>query len=326
MINIPSFYRDFGAASAGSEDFTSTSRDVRRVLEQFEKQGGVDAVVVDLRFNGGGALAEAIEVTGLFIDRGPVVQIKDTSGGVDVDEDEVPGAAYTGPLVVLTNRLAASASEIFAGAIKDYQRGLVIGDTTTHGKGTVQNVMAVPPGQFRFLAQPNGQLKLTIAQFYRISGDSTQNLGVRSDVVLPSLLDHMELGESYLDNALAFSRIAPAPHVSLRSINPQMISRLQADSETRVKQSEDFAELRTRIAEYEAEKEKGEVSLNEAERRAEREAAKARENKDGDEEEEEVMPPRGEGPIFREHFYNDEVLRITADYIALRNAAVADVR
>ena len=324
VINIPSFYRDFGAASAGREDFRSTSRDVRVVLDDFEKRGGVDAVIVDLRFNGGGALAEAIEVTGLFIDEGPVVQIKNTNGEVEVDEDEVPGAAYTGPLVVLTNRLAASASEIFAGAIKDYDRGLVVGDTTTHGKGTVQNVMSIPPGRFQFLAQPNGQLKLTIAQFYRISGDSTQNLGVRSDVVLPSLLDHMELGESYLENALAFDRIAPAPHLSLRTINPQMVGQLQAGSERRVKQSGDFAELGTRIAEYEAEKEKGVVSLNEAARRAEREAAEARSK--NEEEEEEVMPPRGQGPIFREHFYNDEVLRVTADYLALRNAATTAAR
>jgi carboxyl-terminal processing protease len=210
IVRIPSFYRDFSGAQNGKEDFRSTAVDVQKVLNDFRKQG-VEAVVVDLRYNGGGALSEAIEVSGLFIDYGPVVQIKQPNGKVSAHDDEVKGVAWDGPLVVICNRMSASASEIFAGVIKDYQRGVIIGDSTTHGKGTVQNVMPVTRSFFQFNKQPDrGALKLTIQQFYRVNGDSTQNRGVRSDVVLPSILDHRDLGESSLDNALPFDHIPPA--------------------------------------------------------------------------------------------------------------------
>ena len=317
VINIPSFYRDFAGASAGVEGFSSTSRDVRRVLREFEQAGGVDAVVVDLRYNGGGALTEAIEVTGLFIDRGPVVQVKDPAGRIEQQADEVPGAAYAGPLVVLTNRLSASASEIFAGAIKDYGRGVVVGDETTHGKGTVQNVMPVPPrGLFNLLGPAQGALKLTIQQFYRVNGDSTQNLGVRSDVVLPSMWDHMEIGESFLDNALEFDRVSAAGFRPLRMASPQVAAELQTASAARVTADEEFARTLKRIARFEEDQKKTTVSLNEEVRRREREEVKAL-SEDDDEEAEERQPGPGEGPVFREGAYNDEVLRIVADYLAL---------
>ena len=317
VINIPSFYRDFAGASAGVEGFSSTSRDVRRVLREFEQAGGVDAVVVDLRYNGGGALTEAIEVTGLFIDRGPVVQVKDPAGRIEQQADEVPGAAYAGPLVVLTNRLSASASEIFAGAIKDYGRGVVVGDETTHGKGTVQNVMPVPPrGLFNLLGPAQGALKLTIQQFYRVNGDSTQNLGVRSDVVLPSMWDHMEIGESFLDNALEFDRVSAAGFRPLRMASPQVAAQLQTASAARVTADEEFARTLKRIARFEEDQKKTTVSLNEEVRRREREEVKAL-SEDDDEEAEERQPGPGEGPVFREGAYNDEVLRIVADYLAL---------
>ncbi|MEM9701205.1 MAG: carboxy terminal-processing peptidase, partial [Planctomycetota bacterium] len=293
VINIPSFYRDFQGANAGTEGYASTSKDVLKTLQEFRDAGGVDAVIVDLRYDGGGALEEAIEVTGLFIDEGPVVQIKDPAGQIEVRRDEVPDVAYGGPLVVLTNRLSASASEIFAGAIKDYRRGIVVGDETTHGKGTVQNVMPVPPRQlFNLLGNASeGALKLTIQQFYRVNGDSTQNLGVRSDVVLPDMLDHMELGEQYLDNALEFDRIDPANYQPVPMSSPSIAAKLQEASKARVAADPEFAKILKRIARYERDKERKTVSLNEAERRRER--AELKELSDEDDEEADEQPAPG---------------------------------
>ena len=161
--------------------------------------------------NGGGALDEAIEVSGLFIPKGPVVQVREPNNAVTPYADEDPDMAWRKPMVVVCNRLSASASEIFAGAIKDYRRGIDIGDRTTHGKGTVQNVMQVSePRGFFTRSEPRGALKLTISKFYRVNGDSTQNKGVVSDVVLPSILNHRDIGEDSLDNALEFDRIQRA--------------------------------------------------------------------------------------------------------------------
>ena len=321
VINIPSFYRDFGGASAGVEGFRSTSRDVLQTLNEFRQSGGVDGVIVDLRFDGGGALTEAIEVTGLFIDRGPVVQVKDPQGRIEVQSDDRPGVAYGGPLMVVTNRLSASASEIFAGAIKDYGRGIVVGDETTHGKGTVQNVMPVPPQRlFNILGDASqGSLKLTIQQFYRVNGDSTQNLGVRSDLVLPSMLDHMELGEQFLDNALEFDRIPAADYRAVDMTGPSIVADLRQKSAARVAADPEFAKSLKRIARYERDKERKTVSLNLEERKAERAELKAL--SEDEEDEEEAQPGPGEGPVFREGgalgAYNDELLRIAADYVGM---------
>ena len=326
VINIPSFYRDFAGANAGVEGFSSTSRDVLKALQVFREAGGVDGVIVDLRYDGGGALTEAIDVTGLFIDQGPVVQVKDPAGKIEVHRDERPDVAYGGPLVVLTNRLSASASEIFAGAIKDYGRGIVVGDETTHGKGTVQNVMPVPPRQlFNLIGNASqGALKLTIQQFYRVNGDSTQNLGVRSDVVLPDMLDHMELGEQFLDNALEFDRVAAADYQPVAMASPAIAATLQESSAARIASNEEFAKILKRIARYERDKEKKTVSLNEATRRAERAELKALSDEDEEEDAEERQPGPGEGPVLPETPYNDEVLRIAADYVRMfRNAATA---
>ncbi|MCA9064754.1 MAG: PDZ domain-containing protein, partial [Planctomycetaceae bacterium] len=202
ILNIPSFYRDFRGASLGS-DFKSTSRDVRKVLTQFNQQQ-VDCLIVDLRWNGGGALQEAIEVSGLFIPSGSVVQVKEQDDTVTPFDDEDTDMVWRKPMMVVCNRYSASASEIFAGAIKDYRRGIVVGDRTTHGKGTVQNVVDVS-SRLSFIDR--GALKLTISQFYRVNGESTQTMGVRSDVVLPSLLNHRDIGEDALDNALPFDTI-----------------------------------------------------------------------------------------------------------------------
>lgn len=195
VITIPTFYSDFTAKQAGDPNYRSTTRDVRRLLGELREQG-VEALVVDLRNNGGGSLQEAYELFGLFITQGPVVQIQSAGGRTDVRGDRDPEIAWDGPLAVLVNRLSASASEIFAGAVQDYGRGLVLG-SQTFGKGTVQALLPIE----------NGQLKLTIAKFYRISGLSTQHQGVMPDIAFPSAFDPNEIGESALDTALPWDQI-----------------------------------------------------------------------------------------------------------------------
>ncbi len=312
VINIPSFYRDFRGAQRGIDDFKSTARDVRKVLKDFDTQGGVDVVVVDLRMNGGGALQEAIEVTGLFIDKGPVVQVKEQDGKIKSHDDKDAGAAYDGPLVVVCNRLSASASEIFAGAIKDYGRGIVVGDTTTHGKGTVQNVMPVGK-QFFQLVTPQkrrGALKLTISQFYRVNGHSTQNEGVPSDIVIPSMIDHMDLGESFLENALEFDKIEPTPHQDYKLVSADVISRLKAASNDRVKKAAKFREDLDKIEDYLERKQRKSIPLEESALRAEREEG------DSDDEEEQATVEESK-VVLRDGHYNDELLSIAADYAEL---------
>jgi len=311
VINIPSFYRDFKGAEQGLDNFKSTARDLQKVLLDFKDRGGVDAIIVDLRYNGGGALSEAIEVTGLFIDEGPVVQVKETGSRVKTLVDEISGA-FNEPLVVVCNRMSASASEIFAGAIKDYRRGIVVGDETTHGKGTVQNVMPVGLNMFSFFnnRKDRGALKLTINQFYRVNGDSTQNLGVKSDVVLPSLLDHMNVGESSLDNALAFDRIAASDFEKLAYVNGDVIDKLTRSSKRRVGADEEFQKIQKDIKEYLDRKNRKTVTLNEEKLRKEREDDKKKEEKEEDEEED-------EGPVLPETAYNDELLNIAIDYAEL---------
>jgi carboxyl-terminal processing protease len=326
VINIPSFYRDFNGAENGIEDFKSTARDLQKVLVDFrnDPKGAPDAIIIDLRYNGGGALSEAIEVTGLFIDEGPVVQVKEPGSSVKTYSDDIEGA-FNEPLIVVCNRMSASASEIFAGAIKDYRRGIVVGDSSTHGKGTVQNVIPVGGNVITsFFGQPkdNGALKLTINQFYRVNGDSTQNLGVKSDVVLPSLIDHMDVGEASLDNALAFNRIDPAEYGRLAYVNNDLISRLQTQSQKRVAADDEFRKLEGDIAKYVDRKNRKKISLNEAKLKAERDADRSDEEKKKDDEENEKDSE--EGPIFPESAYNDELLNIAVDYVeALRGAATA---
>ena len=320
VINIPSFYRDFSGAQQGKDDFKSTARDVAKVLSEFKEKGGVDAVIVDLRMNGGGALSEAVEVTGLFIDQGPVVQVKEPNGKVKTHDDDETGVAYAGPLMVVCNRLSASASEIFAAAIKDYGRGIVVGDKTTHGKGTVQNVMPVTNQMFRLTpgGRDRGSVKLTINQFYRVNGDSTQNRGVESDVVLPSLIDHMDLGESFLDNALAFDHINPTPHAQLKYASPQIITALKANSQQRVAAEPKFQQTLKDIDRYLARKNRTSVSLNEETLRAERDDDKAA--KEVEKEEEEHETKADTAPVFAKTEYNDELLHVASDYVSLLKA------
>jgi len=316
VVNIPSFYRDFAGAQAGQKDFTSTIRDLRRVLRGFADKGGVDAVIVDLRTNGGGALSEAIAVSGAFIDRGPIVQVKQQNGKIKSDDDYNAGVDFDGPLVVVCNRLSASASEIFAGAIQDYKRGIVVGDTTTHGKGTVQNVMPVGPQLFRFLNKKDrGALKLTIAQFYRVDGDSTQVRGVRSDIVIPSLIDHMDLGESFLDNALKFDHVDPVDYDVVGMVTPTVLSRLRKQSQARIAKDPKFQKQIKTIAKYVERKKRKTISLNEKVRRTELDADKS--DKDKKDKKKKKDSPSVDGPIFPVGSYNDELLHIAIDYATL---------
>ena len=189
------------SAKQDKRDFRSSTRDVRRIIYEFRDQK-VDGIVLDLSKNGGGSLTEAINLTGLFIDRGPVVQVKNSDGSVQQYADEDGGTAWDGPLVVLTSKFSASASEIFAGAIQDYRRGIVVGDPATHGKGTVQTLMDLGQQLFRNNRANFGALKVTLQQFYLPDGESTQRKGVAADVVLPSITAKMDIGESDLKYAL----------------------------------------------------------------------------------------------------------------------------
>ena len=315
VISLPSFYRDFSAAEGQAK---SAAVDVEKILNDFNAAGGVDAVVMDLRGNGGGALVEATEISGHFIDQGPVVQVKETNGKIRELDDEIPGALYTGPLIVICNRMSASASEIFAGVIKDYHRGIVIGDTTTHGKGTVQNLMPVSARQpFRVLGggPDRGRLKLTIQQFYRVNGDSTQNRGVRSDVVLPSILDHLDEGEAGLDNALPFDQIRNARYSAGKQVSSELVATLQKNSEVRMTANEDFKKVELGIQRFIERKNRKEISLQESVLRTERETDKAI----TDEEKKqtgEVEEKKKDEEIFPKNFYNDELLNVSLDYIA----------
>jgi carboxyl-terminal processing protease len=325
VIKVPAFYRDFEGAQAGGDSFKSATRDVQNVLAEFTRQGGVDGIIIDLRGNGGGALTEAIEMTGQFIDKGPVVQVKAPDGHVTRHNDDRPGVLYSGPLVVLCNRASASASEIFAGAIKDYNRGIVIGDSTTHGKGTVQNVMPVAPNEMlRFFSnEERGALKLTIQQFYRVNGDSTQNRGVESDVVLPSIYDHWDIGEAYLDNALPFDRIPAARFSPDRKVDDEVRNQLRKASADRVTASNDFEKVREAIRRYLERKSRKSVSLSEGELRTERDLDEklASEVEDGlygeprDPAKEDAEKKAKDDEVFPQNFYNNEVLEVTLDYL-----------
>lgn len=271
VIKLPAFYQDFEGRRRNPNDFNSATRDIAKLLAQFKTQG-VDGVVMDLRNNGGGSLDEAVELTGLFIDKGAVVQVRESGGRVTVNSDRKTGVAWDGPLAVLINRASASASEIFAGAIQDYGRGLVIGETS-FGKGTVQNMVDLdrwPANE----APRFGSVKLTIAQFFRVAGGSTQHKGVVPDIAFPVSVDASEYGESTYDNALPWTRIAAVPHLQYGNFAP-LLPRLEALHAARAAKDREFQWWSEDVAQFRAEAAKKYVSLNEAERRAERDRQEA---------------------------------------------------
>ncbi len=312
VIDLPSFYMDMEEARNGNDGYKSTTRDVRKILDDFT-QKGVEVVVLDLRRNGGGSLPEAISLTGLFIDQGPVVQVKNSAGEVESLPDDEPGVAWKGPLVVLTSKFSASASEILAGAIQDYHRGIIVGDSSTHGKGTVQSLLDLGERLIRINPPPLGALKITMQQFYRPNGDSTQKRGVLADITLPSITDHMDVSEADLDYALEFDRVPSAGYDAYKMADQALVQALTSGSQTRISQSGDFAKLSRRIERYKEQKAKKLVTLNEKEFFAERAEF------DADKEDEKQLEDQAvaSDEIVKRDYYMNEVLAIAADYARL---------
>jgi carboxyl-terminal processing protease len=272
VISLPSFYEDFAARQSGDKKFRSASRDVERLLGEL-KRAKVQSILIDLRNNGGGSLSEAIELTGLFIGRGPVVQQRNAAGKIWVERAEHAELAWSGPLGVLINRGSASASEIFAAAIQDYGRGLVIGEPS-FGKGTVQTVINLD--QFARSSKPQlGELKMTVSQFFRVNGGTTQLRGVTPDIVLPGFFDEGDFGESSFDNALPWTQITRADYLPRGSVQA-VLPFLAAKHEARVNADQGYQFLQEDIAEFKLQRKRTEISLNEGERRRERDAREAR--------------------------------------------------
>lgn len=320
VIDLPSFYMDMSGARQGMTDYRSTTRDVRKILDTFRAQN-VDAVVMDLRRNGGGSLTEAIDLTGLFIDTGPVVQVKDALGSVQHYDDDDAGVAWRGPLVVLISKFSASASEIFAGAIQDYQRGVVVGDQTTHGKGTVQSLLDLSQQVFQARNAPKlGALKVTMQQFYRPNGASTQDRGVVSDIELPSLTTHLKVGEADLDHHLEFDQVPAVPFQKAGMVDPTILDQLRMLSQQRVKASPDFQKMQESISRYNARKDRKSISLNEEKFLAER---KELDSEKAEEKELEKVAEGESGGIQRD-YYMDEALAITLDYLKWFQVAQAN--
>ncbi|WP_028303207.1 carboxy terminal-processing peptidase [Oceanospirillum maris] len=263
VIDIPAFYVDFDAWRQGKEDYRSTTRDVARLIDELKTED-IDGLVIDLRNNGGGALQEANSLVGLFIERGATVQVRNAEGRIDILGDPDQNVTYAGPIAVLVNRLSASASEIFAGAIQDYQRGIVIG-SQTFGKGTVQSVAPLD----------HGQLKLTRAKFYRISGESTQHTGVHPDIEYPSLVDTDQIGESALEFALPWDKVQSVQHKKYSPMS-LWLPELQARHQTRAKEDPDLMFLASQQSLLEEMRAVKQVSLNEKARQEETDRIEAK--------------------------------------------------
>jgi len=318
VITVPSFYLDFEGARRGDPDYKSTTRDVKKLLSELQNDS-VDAVLLDLRNNGGGSLVEAIELTGLFIPDGPVVQIKNTTGKVEVQEDEDSRLYYDGPLGVLINRFSASASEIFSGAIQDYKRGVVIGEQS-YGKGTVQNLLDID----RFLPsweEKPGQVKMTIAKFYRVTGSSTQNKGVTPDIELPSRFSAEEFGESALPSALPWDQIKSSKFETINLVDDHILQKLAEEHEKRLASDPYLIELMNENKDFKEMQNLSELSLNLEQRKKDQE-----EKEQLDADREEMYGTLREGETDEVIFDGSEVddaylregLNIIADWLAMR--------
>ncbi len=294
IITVPAFYADFKAANAGDPNYKSTTRDVKLLIDTLKNKDKVDAIVMDLRANGGGSLVEAIDLTGLFIDKGPVVQVKDLRNNIEVNEDTNPGVAWSGPFGVMVDRLSASASEIFAGAIQDYGRGIIMG-TQTYGKGTVQSSIdmnkLVNPSMLQRLAAlvgknagltgtnkegvQLGQINLTMAKFYRVTGSSTQHKGVMPDIEFPSIYPMDKIGEDTEPSALPWDEVKRSNFTTVANLAP-VKPELIAWHKARMAKSLDYKIMEQDIAD--AKKREGEVSvsLNEVKLKAERDSLEAK--------------------------------------------------
>jgi carboxyl-terminal processing protease len=258
LITIPMFYRDFEGARKKEQDFNSTSADVRKFINEF-KQEGIDGLVLDLRNNGGGSLIEAVDLTGLFISQGPVVQRKQSDGRISQEIDRNPDIAYDGPMSIMINRFSASASEIFAAAIQDYKRGVIIGEQS-YGKGTVQSVVDLS----NYLSDEKeevGQLKITLEKFYRINGSSTQHKGVSPDFALPSAFSAEEFGESSQPSALPWDMIPTTNYKVVQNVNQESLNKLQSAFQFRLKTKPELIKLREDFDRWKKLKEQNSIAL-----------------------------------------------------------------
>jgi carboxyl-terminal processing protease len=308
VIDLPSFY---AAAAKQAGSVQSASKDVRRILLDL-KEKGVDGVILDMRRNPGGLLSEAVALAGLFIDYGPIVQVKDQASGVRRYQDPDKGVVYGGPLMVLVSRGSASAAEIVAGALQDYGRALIVGDSATHGKGTVQAVVDLAD-QFPKARAKLGALRLTFQQFYRVNGDSTQNKGVLADIVLPSLTEYLATPEKEMDFALPFDQVNAADYEKVNMVPADVKAALKARSAERIKNSKEFAKLAKDIERVKLMKARKKVPLSEKELKEQmtkEEADKVEKNGDDPE-------PKEEDPVFKfkRNFTNDEILKIMEDFL-----------
>lgn len=344
IITVPAFYADFKAASAGDKNYKSTTRDVRLLIDSLKSRDKVDAIMMDLRSNGGGSLVEAIDLTGLFIDRGPVVQVKDMRGRIDVSQDTNPGVSWDGPFAVMVDRLSASASEIFAGAIQDYGRGIILG-TQTYGKGTVQssidlnkllnpsmlqrlasliNKTAVVKGESAQEAPQLGQINLTMAKFYRVNGSSTQHKGVMPDVVFPSIYPLDKIGEDTEKSALPWDVIPRSnfnPVADLSPLKTELVNRHKA----RMEKSTDYKLLVQDIEDMQKRDKETSIILNQAKLKAERDSLEAKSL----ERTNLIRTSRGLAPLKKGEkvkkeetydFIEDESLKVIVDMIEMKKA------
>lgn len=336
IISLPKFYIDFEAYRKNDPNYKSTTRDVRLLLDSL-KQENVDAVVMDLRFNGGGSLQESIELTGLFIDKGPVVQVRDTRNQVEVNSDRDDGVAWDGPLGVIINRFSASASEIFAAAIQDYGRGVILG-SQSYGKGTVQSAIDMsrvisPTDRLLLKAQADddeglpagapqfGQINITLAKFYRITGSSTQHKGVAPDIVFPSLYSAEKYGESSEPSALPWDQINASDFASVTDLKP-LIAQLSEKHEARMTNSQAYKFLLEDIDTMHKQESETSVTLQEAKLKKEREDNRLKNKSRSDAiKQMKINLPMGGGATTDVDegldFIQEESLAVMADYVAL---------
>jgi len=323
VIDVPLFYRDFEGAQHKEKEFSSTTRDVQKLITELQAEN-IDGIVIDLRNNGGGSLTEAVSLTGLFINRGPVVQVKEGQGEIEVQSDNDANIAYDGPMAVMVNRFSASASEIFAAAIQDYKRGVIVGEQT-YGKGTVQTLIDLNQWVPKETDQL-GQVKLTVAKFYRINGSSTQLKGVMPDLELPTAFKTNEYGEGSQPSALPWDQIASSRYEATTKLNEKIVTQLKDKYNTRLKTDEELKTLVKTLDEFKKARENKIVSLQESKRKVERDEAEKKRaamkslGEDADDDEEETDTKVVEAPKDakkKKDVYLNETGRILIDLIQI---------
>lgn len=337
VIDIPMFYRDFEGAQHREKEFSSTTRDVQKLINELKGEN-IDGIIIDLRNNGGGSLTEAISLTGLFINKGPVVQVKESQGEVEVQSDNDPMIAYNGPLAVMVNRFSASASEIFAAAIQDYHRGIIVGEQS-YGKGTVQTLIDLKPSMLENLRRQTevgsassseklGNVKMTVAKFYRINGSSTQLKGVIPDLELPSAFAPNEYGEGSQSSALPWDQIASSKYEVTKDIDKRIVDKLNDKYKQRLKSDSDLKKLVEDLDAYRKAKDNKLVSLQETKRKQERDEAEKKRaalnqlgEDGGDEDEDTAKEADKSKDAKKKDIYLKETGRILSDLVVLSKEA-----